>query len=134
MPSGKGTYWANKALDEVLGGVDFTPPATVYAALYTAAPSAGGGGTEVTGGSYTRVAITNDLTHWPSASGGSKSNALTITFPTASADWGTIVAVALFDASSGGNELYFGTLTLSKVVSNGDTAQFAAGALAVTET
>jgi hypothetical protein len=134
MSSGKGTYWANTALDEVLGGVNFTPPATVYAALFTAAPSAGGGGTEVTGGSYARVPITNDLTHWPAASGGSKVNGLTITFPTASADWGTVVAVALFDASTSGNELYFGTLTLSKVVSNGDTAQFAASALAVTET
>jgi hypothetical protein len=134
MPSGKGTYWANKALDEALGGVDFTPPPTLYIALYTAAPSAGGGGTEVSGGSYARVAVTNDLTHWPSASGGSKSNALTITFPTATADWGTVVAVAIMDASSGGNELYFGSLTQSKVVSNGDTAQFAASALTVTET
>lgn len=133
MASGKSTFSANTWLDEVLGGSDYTPASTVYVALYTVTPGANGGGTEVSGGSYARVAVTNNSTNWPAASGGVKANGAAITFPTASASWGTVTGFALMDAASGGNELYFGDLTLSKVVSSGDTASFAIGALSITE-
>jgi len=88
MAGSKSNYLENKVLDHVLGGGDYTRPATVYVALYTVAPSDTGGGTEVTGGSYARAAVTNNSTNWPAASGGEKSNGTEITFETATASWG----------------------------------------------
>jgi len=133
MAGSKSDYLENELLDHVLGNSAYTAPATVYVALYTVAPSDAGGGTEVTGGSYARVAVTNNATNWPAASGGAKSNGTAITFPTATADWGTVVAMAILDAATAGNFLYWADLTASKTVNNGDTASFAVGELDVTE-
>ena len=127
MPGSIANYAENKILDHVLGGPDFTRPATVYVALYTVAPSDTGGGTEVTGGAYARAAVTNNATNWPAAANGLKSNGTVITYAQATAAWGTIVAFAVFDAASGGNMLVHGTLTENKVIGSGDTAQFAVG-------
>lgn len=129
----KSDYLENELLDHVLGAAAYSAPATVNVALYTAAPTDAGGGTEVSGGSYARVAITNNATNWPAAASGSKSNGTTITFPTATADWGTVVAFGLWDAASGGNLLYWGTLSASKVINSGNTASFAVGALTILE-
>lgn len=133
MAGSKSDYLENELLDHVLGGGDYSRPATVYIALFTAAPTDAGGGTEVTGGSYARKAVTNNATNWPAASGGAKSNGTAIEFVTATADWGTVVAFAIFDAATDGNMLYWGDLTASKSVDSGDTARFAAGELDVTE-
>jgi hypothetical protein len=103
-------YLENAVLNGVLGGADFTRPATVYVALFTAAPSDAGGGTEVSGNNYSRTAITNNATNWPAASAGSKSNGTVITCPTPSGSWGTITHWGLFDASSSGNLLIWGEL------------------------
>lgn len=129
----KSNYLENEILDHVLGGGDYARPATVYIALYTAAPSDAGGGTEVTGGSYARAAITNNATNFPAASGGSKANGTNFTFATATASWGTVVAVGVLDAVSGGNLLYWTTLDIGKPVLSGDTASFPAGELTFTE-
>ena len=133
MAGSKSDFLENTLLDEVLGATDYTPPGTVYLALFTAAPDDTGGGTEVSGGGYARVAVTNNSTNWPAASGGSKSNGVDMTFPQATADWGTVVAFAIFDASTAGNMLYWGDLTTSKTINNGDTAKFAAGDITITE-
>jgi len=133
MAGSKSDYLELELLDHVLGGGDYSRPATVHIALYTVAPTDAGGGTEVSGGSYARVAVTNNATNWPAASGGAKSNGTEITFPTATASWGTVVAFAILDAASGGNFLYWGDLTASKTISSGDTARFAVGELDVTE-
>lgn len=139
MAGSKSDYLEAKLLDHVLGATTFTPPSIVYVALFTAAPSDSGGGTEVTtsgGTGYSRVSVANNTTNWPNASGTSptsKSNGTTFTFPTATADWGTIVAMAIFDASTGGNMLYWATLNANKVVSNGDTASFSNSTITVTE-
>jgi len=124
-------FLENKLLDHVLGGTAYTAPGTTYIALFTVAPSDSGGGTEVSGGSYARVAYTNNTTNWPAASGGSKSNANVIDFGTATANWGTIVAVAIFDAATAGNMLFYGNLTQSKTVNNGDGFKFLAGKLTI---
>lgn len=132
--SAKSDYLENKVLDLVLGGNSFTPPSTVYVALYTAAPNDAGGGTEVSGSGYVRKDVANNSTNWPNASNGTKSNGVAIEFATASGgDWGTVTHFALFDAASAGNMLYYGALTSSKTVNNGDQARFATGALTVTE-
>lgn len=107
-----------------------TTPITPYIALFTTAPTDSSNGTEVSGGSYARH---NSSGKWAAPSVGSVSTNAACTFPTASASWGTVVAFAIMDASSGGNMLMWGALGTSKAVNNGDTASFASGALTLTE-
>lgn len=130
---GKSDYLENELLDHVLGGGDYSRPATVYIALYTTAPTDAGGGVEVSGGSYARKSVTNNDTEWPAAAGGLKSNANVIEFVEATGDWGTIVACAIFDAVTSGNMLYWGNLSAPKVISSGSTARFLADELDITE-
>lgn len=108
-------YLENKLLDHTLRNVSYTPPATVYVGLFTAAPGEAGGGTEVSGGSYAR-----QVASFSAAADGQTSNSADITFPIATADWGTITHIALFDADTGGNMLYYGALSVSKTIQTGD--------------
>jgi hypothetical protein len=136
-------YLENKLVDSLFRGVAFTPGAALYIALFTAAPSDAGGGTEVTGGSYARVALAPSTTNWAatngattttnpsSGTGGTTSNNSAITFPTATASWGTVTHVGIFDASTAGNLLWWGALTSSQVVGSGGTFSFAISALSV---
>lgn len=133
MAGGLSNYLADKIGDHMHGGPDYTRPATTYFALFTVSPSPSGGGTEVSGGSYARVAFTNNSSNWPASSGQTKSNANIIDFGTATANWGTIVAAAEFDASSGGNMLLFGPLSTSRVVNNGDSFQIPASGAVLTQ-
>lgn len=101
--------------------------ANLSIALYTVTPSdTAASGTEVTGGSYARVAVTNS-SGWtiPGTPNTAVVNAADIVFPTATANWGTIVAACLVD--SGGNQLMWGPLTVSKTVNSGDSFKIAAG-------
>ncbi len=132
-------YLENKLLDHAFGGPDYTRPVTVYAALYTAAPSDTGGGTEVGTGTWTnyaRIAITNNATNFPAAAAGAKSNGTAISWPAATASGAvSVVAAAILDASTAGNFMAWADLTTSpKVVNNGDTPSFAAGDLDLTLT
>lgn len=141
----KSDYLENKLIDFLLRGQAFTAPATVYVGLLTATPSDAGGGTEVTGGSYARVAVTSSLANWAgtqsagsttasTGTGGTTSNNGAITFPAPTANWGTVVAFGLYDAASAGNLLYWSALTTNKTINNGDAApSFAAGALTIQE-
>ena len=101
----------------------------MYVALYTVAPDDTGGGTEVTGGSYARqsgaftVSGTNPTT---------ASNSAAIEYPTATADYGTVVAVGILDASSSGNLLAYANLDTSKSVTTGDVFRFDTGDLDIT--
>lgn len=129
---GKDEYLQNKVLDHVLGGGDYSRPATVYIALYTAL-SEGGEGTEAALGGYTRVAVTNDDTAWPAASGGLKTNGVAFAWDPAIADVGTIVGAAVFDAATDGNRLYWGPFGLSYVWSSGQSFTIPVGACQFTE-
>ncbi len=124
----KSNYLENKLLEHVLKNTAYTSPTTVYLGLFTVAPGEAGGGTEVTGGSYIRKAIT-----FGAASGGSISNSADVDFGTATADWGNIVAGAIFDAASAGNMLYYGVPVAEKLVSNGDGYKVLATKLTVSE-
>jgi hypothetical protein len=119
-------YAENKILDHLSGKTSFTMP-TVYVALFTAAPSDAGGGTEVSGGSYARKSTVG--ADWAAAASGSTSNAAVITFVTATGSWGTVTHFALFDAATVGNMLEWAALTTSKTISNGDVASFPIGNL-----
>ncbi len=123
-------YWENEILDHLFGKGTYTPP-TIYVGLSAADPGDDGSGlSEPSGGAYARVATAG--TDWNAAGGGALDNTNAIEFPEATASWGTITHFALFDAASGGHLLAHGSLTISKTVSVGDTASFAAGALDVT--
>ena len=136
MASGKSLYLSNAILDGVLGGTPYTPPSIVYVVLSTAPWSNAATGSslsEVTGGGYSRIAVTNNATNWPAAVSGSKNNGAVFTFPTATANWGTIQSVYLVDASSGGNALYGADVDTPRTISTGDTASFAQDALTAKE-
>ena len=120
-------FMENKIIDHMLRNQAYTPPSTLYVALFTTATTDAGGGTEVSGGSYARKAVT-----LAAASGGASENSAAITFPTATADWGTITHVALMDALTGGNMLMHTPLDASKTINNGDTFKINAGDLDVT--
>lgn len=125
-----GNYLELELLDHVFGcgGRNYTPPAALYVALSTADPTDSGGSiSEPSGNNYARVSTASG--DWNVASNGSVSNANTISFPQASASWGTITHFAIYDAASGGNMLMHAALTSSRSVSSGDTPQFVAGDL-----
>lgn len=137
-------YLENKLIDFVFRGQPFTPSATLYIALFTTADNdAGTARAEVSGGSYARVAVTSSLANWAgtqgsgttvasAGTGGTTSNNVAITFPAPTAGWGTIVGMGIFDAATGGNELWYGALTTSKTVNSGDAApSFTAGSLSI---
>jgi hypothetical protein len=120
----------NQVLDLLFGAQAYVPPGTWYVGLYTAMPNDDGtGGTECSGGGYARVAVTNNLANWPAASGGTKANANTIQFPTATLGWGTVVGFGLFTASSGGTPQLADELTTPRPVLAGDDPRFLAGEL-----
>jgi hypothetical protein len=126
-------YLENKIIDHILRATSYTAPATTYVGLLTAAPNDTGGGTEVTGGSYARVAVTSGTGAWNATGGtdGTTENTSAINFPTPSAGWGTVTHFGVYDASTAGNLLFYAALTTSKTINSGDAVSFAAGALSL---
>jgi hypothetical protein len=120
-------YLENALINATLRNTTYTSPATVYAALFTSDPTDAGSGTEVTGGSYTRKAIT-----FGAPSNGVSTNSAAVEFDAATANWGTITHFGIYDASSSGNLLYHGALTTSKAIDSGDVFKFASGNISVT--
>lgn len=118
----------------------------LFFALYTANPTdVSGSGTEVTGGSYARVSYAATLANWAgtqgagttvasSGTGGVTSNNNVVTFPAPTANWGVVTGMALYDSLTGGNEIEWVALTVSKTVNNADPAPtFPAAAFTHTE-
>jgi len=120
------TDYFENAIIETMRATGITA-AAAYVALFTTATTDAGGGTEVSGGSYAR-----ELAGLSAASGGASSNAADITFTTATANWGTVTHVALYDAITAGNMLMHSILDASKTVNSGDTFKINAGDLDVT--
>ena len=130
----------NKTVDALIRAQAIGTPVTWYAALYTACPTDSTAGTEVTGGSYARVAITAGLTQWAgtqsagsttasSGTGGTTSNNAAITYPAPTANWSVVNCWGLTDASTAGNIWIYSALTTPKTINNGDAApSFAIGA------
>lgn len=128
-------YLENEIIKHIFRTGTFTKPTNLYVALFTAAPSDAGGGTEVTGGSYARVQRDPGDANWAATSGtdGQTSNVAAITFPAPTADWGTVTHYGIFDASVGGNLIVHGALNNSQTITNGQQApEYPAGSLTVT--
>ena len=100
-----------------------------YVALFTTATTDAGGGTEVSGGGYARQLAGLSAA---SGAGGLTSNTADITFPTATADWGTVTDVAIMDAATAGNMIMHSPLDASKAIATGDTFKINATELVCT--
>lgn len=122
-------YLEEAIIEHFLRNTAQTSPANVFCALYTVDPSDSGGGTEVTGNGYARQDIT-----FGAPTDGLVQNSAEIAFPQATASWGTIVAIGVFDASTAGNLLYHGGLSVDKDVGENDTFKIAIGDLDITLT
>ena len=116
-------------LDWMMTSGTATRPTAWFVALYTAAPSDSGGGTEVSGAGYARQSVAFDAAATP---GGTTSNSADVSFTAAGGDYGTVTHLGIFDASSAGNLLWHGALTASKTVADGDTITFATGNIDLT--
>ena len=122
-------YLENALLNGTLNGTTYTAPTTVYVSLFTTDPTDAGSGTEVSGGSYARTAVT-----FATASGtsGSVATDADVTFPTCTSSWGVVGWIGINDAASGGNLLYHTALDTAKTIDSGDIFKIATGNLSVT--
>ena len=127
--AGLSNYAEDLVLDWLFTAASATRPTTWYVALYTVAPGEGGGGTEVSGGSYVRQSVSFTVSGTAPTQA---ANSAAVEFPTATASWGTVVAAAIYDASTSGNMLAFANLTTSKAIDSGDVLRFNTGTLVVT--
>ncbi len=132
MASGKSDYLENKILGYVYTGAAFVAPINVFIAVFTASPSDAGGGTEVTGGAYARLQRASTAANF-TLTGNTLTNAAVLAWADATAAWGTVVAVGIYDAAVGGNLLHWGDLTASKTIAAGDRFELAPGSLTITE-
>jgi len=114
-----------------------TRPTTWFVGLFTATPTdAGtGSGTEVStsGTAYARKAVTFTVTTTgtsPAITTTAK-NSATLLWDPATANWGTVTHLAVFDASTAGNMLFYGALTASKTIDSGDAFQILANNLSI---
>ena len=131
----KSDYQEAQVLDGTLRTSAFVKPAGVYVALFTTVTDDTGGGTEVTGGGYTRIQHGPSDATWTDPAGtGVTANIGDIQFPDPTGDWGTVGWFALFDAATSGNMLYHGALVAPKIVNGGQGGpKFPDGNLSVTE-
>ena len=120
-------YLEDALINATLRNTSYTSPATVYVGLYTSDPTDANTGTEVSGGSYARTAVT-----FGAPSNGVTTNSAAVEFPQATGSWGTVGWIGILDASTSGNLLYHTALDASKTIASGDIFKIAIGSLSVT--
>lgn len=120
-------YLENALINGTIRGTTYTAPSTVYVGLYTSDPTDANTGTEVSGGSYARTAVT-----FAAPSNGVTTNNADVTFTQATASWGTVGWIGILDASTSGNLLYHTPLDVAKTIDSGDIFKIATGSLSVT--
>jgi len=121
-------FLETEILDHVFAGSAYTAPSTHYLALFTAAPGETGGGTEVTtsGTAYVRQSVAFTTT------GNTTSNTASVEYATATASFGTVSHVGVFDAVTGGNLMAYATLASAKSIDTGDVFRVPTGDLDIT--
>lgn len=127
--AGMSDYLEKKVLEHVLKNTAYTSPTTVYLALFTSDPTDAATGTEVSGGAYARQAVTFGLA---TLGTGAIATTSDITYPVATANWGTISHIGIYDALTAGNLLFSGALTTSKTITTSDQFKVVAGDLTIT--
>ena len=129
-------YAEDKVLDNIFRGTAFSVP-NLHIALFTS--SAGletnnaASQTEVpsTDTGYARVAVPS-YTGFTVSSNGQSTNAVSLEFPVATLDWGTITHIGIMDAEIGGNVILCGSLRNARPIYSGDIIRFAVGSIIVT--
>jgi len=119
-------YLETELLDHVFANNAYTSPSAVYVSLHTANPDEDASGAEVSGGGYVRQAGSFTV------SGNTATTDAAIEYPTATADYGTVTHVGIWDASTSGNMLAYAALTASKTISSGDVFRIPTGDLDIT--
>jgi hypothetical protein len=120
-------FLENALINATLRNTTYTSVATVYVSLWTSDPTDAGSGTEVSGGSYARTAVT-----FGAPSNGVTTNSADVTFPTATGSWGVVGWIGINDAATSGNLLYHSPLDTSKTIDSGDIFKISTGNLSVT--
>ena len=120
-------YLENALLNAVLRAGSYTSPSDVFVGLFTSDPTDAVTGTEVSGGAYTRKQVT-----FAAPVAGVATSDVDVAFDQATATWGTITHLALFDAVTGGNMLFHTALDIDKLVETGDIFTVRTGQLTVT--
>jgi hypothetical protein len=120
-------FLENALINATLRATTYTSVATVYVSLWTSDPTDAGSGTEVSGGSYARTAVT-----FGAPSNGATTNSAAVEFPQATASWGVVGWIGINDAATSGNLLYHTALDASKTIDIGDIFKIATGNLSVT--
>ena len=128
MSNAASNYTENLALKWLLttNSSGVTRPTAWYVALFTSDPTDAGSGTEVSGTSYARTAVTFSVTDDTATNSGA------VTFPAAGGSWGTISHIGVYDASTSGNLLFHGAVTTSKQIDSGDTFTISTSNLSIT--
>jgi hypothetical protein len=120
-------FLENALINATLRNTSYTSPTTVYVGLFTSDPTDAGSGTEVSGGSYARTAVT-----FGAPSNGVTTNSAAVEFPQATGNWGTVGWIGIHDAATSGNLMYHTALDTSKTIETGDIFKIATGSLSVT--
>ena len=120
-------FLENALINATLRATTYTSPATVYVSLYLTDPTDADSGTEVSGGSYARTAVT-----FGAPSNGVTTNSADVTFPTSTGSWGVVAYIGIHDASTSGNLLFHTALDTSKTIDSGDIFKISTGNLSVT--
>lgn len=145
----------NLYLDFLLRAQAFTPPASWYVGLLSAAASRSSAGTEISTGAgytgYARIEVASSLANWSgtqgdgttTASSGTNnyvSNNAAIEFSASlGVAWNSIVGFALYDAVTAGNQRLFGVIVdsggnpITRSFASGEACSFAAGSLRIYE-
>jgi len=116
----------NRVLTWVFTTGSATRPTSWHVALFTSNPAEDGSGTEVSGGGYARQSATFTVT------GNAATNSAALEYPVATASYGTVTHVGVYDASTGGNLIAYAALTSSKAIDTGDVLRIPAGDLDIT--
>ena len=120
-------FLETEILDHVFAGAAYTAPSTKYLALFTAvADGETGSVTEVSGGGYARQSVAF------TTSGNTTSNNAAVEFPTATANYGTVTHVGVYDASTSGNLMAYAALSSNKTIETGDVFRVPSGDLDIT--
>lgn len=121
-------FLETELLDHVFANNAYTSPSAVYVGLFTSNPDEDGSGSEVStsGTAYVRQSASFTV------SGNTATTDAAVEFPTATASWGSITHIGIYDAESAGNLLAYSALDAAKTISSGDVLRIPAGDIDIT--
>lgn len=126
-------YAEDKLINYLLLGQAFAVP-NLYLALFTSSSgletNASASQLEIptSGSGYARVTVPS-FTSFTASTSGQSSNSVVFEFPVANSDWGNVSHIAFMDAETGGNVIFWGSVTNPRTVYNGDILRFGVGSI-----